>query len=262
MAQSSWPFENIDTSETQFSQWARNIGEGIKQGSGDELEVYADSSGMQVRAGSGQALVRGHYYSNTSEETLSIAVSDPSNPRIDNVVIELDPSANQIILKVIAGVPGASPVPPAITQTDGGIYQVKLAEVLVNANVATISPDRVTDFRVMLTSTTDLANELETKVPLVVTVSTKTADYTLQASDSSDFIAVQGNVTITVPANVFSAGERVDVVNINSGIVTFAAGAGLTLSSKDDMVTIETQWAAASVFFTSATTAILIGELA
>jgi hypothetical protein len=58
MAQSSWPFENVDTSETQFSQWARNIGEGVRPDALNELEVYADSTGMQVKAKSGQAMVR------------------------------------------------------------------------------------------------------------------------------------------------------------------------------------------------------------
>lgn len=266
MAQTSWPFENVDTSETQFSQWARNIGEGVKQNTLDELEPFADSSGMQVRVRSGQALIRGHYYQNSAEATLPVAVSDPSNPRIDIIALELDPSANLVALKVIAGTPASSPVAPTVVQTDGGIYQLKLAEILVGAGVTTIAAENITDTREMLISAADLAPTIEsglaTKVPLAVTVSTKTADYTLEATDTSDFIAAQGTLTITVPANVFSAGERVDIVNVNSGIITFAAGAGLTLNSKNDAVTIDTQWAGASVFFTSATTAILVGDLA
>lgn len=262
MAQTSWPFENVDTSETQFSQWARNIGEGVKQNTLNELEPFGDSSGMQVRVRSGQALIRGHYYQNSAEATLPVTVSDPTNPRIDLIVLELDPSANSVVLKVIAGTPASSPVAPSVVQTDGGVYQLKLAEVLVGAGVTTIAAENVTDTREMLVSAADLAPLLDTKVPLAVTVSTKTANYTLQASDTSDFIAAQGTFTITVPANVFSAGERVDVVNVNSGVITFAAGAGLTLNSAEDLVTIDTQWAGASVFFTSATTAVLVGRLA
>jgi hypothetical protein len=262
MAQTSWPFENIDTSETQFSQWARNIGEGVKQNTLDELEPFADSSGMQVKVRSGQALIRGHYYQNSAEATLSVTASDPTNPRIDNVVLELDPSANSVVLKVVAGTPASSPTAPTVVQTDGGIYQLKLAEVLVGAGVTGIASGDVTDTRPMLTSAADLAPLLDTKVDLAVDVLSKTANYTLQASDTSDFIAAEGTFTITVPANVFSAGERVDVVNVNSGVITFAAGAGLTLNSVDDAVTIDTQWAGVSVFFTSATTAVLVGRLA
>lgn len=150
MAQTSWPFENIDTSETQFSQWARNIGEGVKTGALNELEVYADSSGMQVKAKSGQAMVRGHYYSSTAEEVLAITAADLSNPRIDIVVLELDPSANSITLKVIAGTPALTPTTPSVTQTDAGVYQLQLAEVLVGAGVTTIAADKITDSRTYL----------------------------------------------------------------------------------------------------------------
>ena len=268
MAQTSWPFENIDTSETQFSQWARNIGEGVKQDTLNELEVYADSSGMQVKVKTGQALVRGHYYQSTAEEVLTIATAPVSNPRIDNIVLELDPSANHINLVVVAGTPASSPVAPSVTQTDGGIYQIKLAQVLVGTGVTTIAADKVTDTRPALVTAASLATDitavqasLATKVPLAVAVSTKTANYTLTAADSSDFIAVNGTVTITVPANIFTAGERVDVVSTGANTVTFAAGAGLTLSSKESKVTLNKAFTGASVFFTSATTAILIGDL-
>lgn len=262
MAQTSFPFENIDTSETQFSQWARNIGEGIKQGSGNELAPYGDSSGMNVKVGTGQAMVRGHYYTTTAEETLTITVSDPSNPRIDNVVLELDPSANTILLKVVAGSPNPSPTAPSVVQTDGGIYQLKLAEVLVGAGVTTITSGNVTDTRTMLATAADLATELETKAPLTPSVNAKTGAYTLVAGDRGEFITADGTFTITIPSGVFSAGDRVDFVNIGTGIITFAGGAGFTLSSKDSKVTIEKRYAAATVFFTSSSAGILIGEIA
>lgn len=147
MAQTSWPFENVDTSETQFSQWARNIGEGVKTGALNELEVFADSTGMQVKVRSGQALVRGHYYQSTAQETIALTAANLSNPRIDTIILELDPSANTIVLKAIAGDPAVSPAPEPLVQTDAGVYQVKLAEVLVDAAATTIAAGKVTDER-------------------------------------------------------------------------------------------------------------------
>lgn len=147
MAQSSWPFENIDTSETQFSQWARNIGEGVKTGALNELEVFADSTGMQVKVRSGQALVRGHYYQNTSELALTLDAASQSNARIDTVVLELDPSANTITLETITGVAESSPSAEPVVQTDAGIYQIKLADIAVGAGVTTITAGNVTDTR-------------------------------------------------------------------------------------------------------------------
>ena len=167
MAQTSWPFENVDTSETQFSQWARNIGEGVKSSAGFELEPYADSSGMNVKVKSGQALIRGHYYNSTAEETLTIAAADATNPRIDRVVLQLDPSANSILLVVLTGTPGATPAAPELTQTDSNIYEISLATVAVAANATSIAPENVTDTRTMLLGVQDAFALLEGKVDVV-----------------------------------------------------------------------------------------------
>ena len=323
MAQSSWPFENIDTSETQFSQWARNIGEGVKTGSLNELEVFADSTGMQVKVKSGQAMVRGHYYQNTAELTLTVTAADLSNPRIDTVLIELDPSANTIVLKVVAGTPAASPTPTALVQTDSGVYQFKLAEVLVATGAITIIAGAVTDGRTYLgaftgtvpgsaitgeitvatmdgdrllnnidTATISSANvtslnvaaisdltatatelnytagvtsaiqtQLDAKAPLTPAVNAKTANYTLVAGDNGEFITCDGTFTITIPSATFAAGDRVDFVNTGTGVITFA-GSGVTVNSVDAAVTIDTQWAGATFFFTSSTAGVLIGKLA
>lgn len=154
MTQSSWPFQDVDTSETQFSRWARHMGQGVNGLPGDNnLKVVGDSSGMQVKVkvagGNSQALVRGHMFNSTAEETLTIDASS-SNPRIDSVVLTLDPTANSIVLEVLKGAPATSPSAPSLTQTDTAVYQLKLADVLVGANVTTISAGAVTDLRVFI----------------------------------------------------------------------------------------------------------------
>ncbi len=92
-------------------------------------------------------------------------------------------------------------------------------------------------------------------------ISSKTANYTLVAGDTNDLIQASGDITITVPASTIPAGTRVDVVNTGTGVITFA-GSGLTIQSKSGDLTINTQYAAATLFFTSTTTALLIGDLA
>ena len=304
MAQSSWPFENIDTSETQFSQWARNIGEGVKTGSLNELEVFADSTGMQVKVKSGQAMIRGHYYQNTAEVILTVTAADLSNPRIDTVLIELDPSANTIVLRIVAGTPGASPTPTALVQTDSGVYQFKLAEVLVATGAITIIAGAVTDGRTYLgaftgtvpgsaitgeitvatmdgdrllnnidTATISSANVTSLNVAAIsdLTASATELNYTagvtsaiqtqLDAKDSGTMSRCDGTFTLTIPSATFAAGDRVDFVNIGTGVITFA-GSGVTVNSVDAAVTIDTQWAGATFFFTSSTAGVLIGRLA
>lgn len=146
MAQSSFPFENIDTTETQYSQLFRTLNNGVNgTPDGGELEVDSAAAGLAVDIAAGQAMVRGHFYISTAVETRSLAVADPSDDRIDLVVLRLDPIANSVVLAVKTGVPDPAPVAPALVLTDGGIFEQPLAEVLVPANAGV--PSTITDRR-------------------------------------------------------------------------------------------------------------------
>lgn len=152
MAQASYPFENVDVSETQFSRWARNFQEtGVKGVPGDgNLFVTGDNSGLQVRVAAGEAFIRGHYYENTSQATVAIT-SAGTNTRKDAIVLELDTIANGITLKAIAGTPVASnPVAPTLTQTDTGVYQLLLAYVTIPASTGSITAGMVSDERTFM----------------------------------------------------------------------------------------------------------------
>ena len=108
---------------------------------------------------------------------------------------------------------------------------------------------------------TTVTNSLASKATITQTVDNKTANYTLTADDRGKLITCNGTFTITIPSGVFSAGDRIDFVNIGTGVITLT-GSGVTVNSADDAVTIDTQWAGATVFFTSSTTAVLIGNIA
>lgn len=162
MTQSSWPFEGVDTTETQYSRLLRNIGQGVNGVPGDNnLLVYADSSGMNVKVkvagGNSQAIVRGHMYQSTAEETLTISAA-ASSPRIDSVVLRLDPSANSIVLAVVAGTPATNPSAPTLTQTDTAIYELLIANVAVAGSATTISAGNVTDKRTFIENVWTTAN--------------------------------------------------------------------------------------------------------
>lgn len=145
MAQSSYPFENVDTTETQFSQMFRTLNAGVNgTPSGTELKVTA-GTGLQVAVAAGQAMVRGHYYISTASENLTIGTASGSNPRIDSIVLRLDPTANSVILAVVAGTPASSPVAPTLTQTDAGVYEYQLATVLIPTSATSVST--ITDTR-------------------------------------------------------------------------------------------------------------------
>jgi hypothetical protein len=145
----------------------------------------------------------------------------------------------------------------------------------VGAGVTTIAPGNITDQRVILASTatlqsaisviegdiTTLETDVAARALLTPAVNAKTAAYTLVVGDRGEFITCSGTFTLTIPSATFSAGDRVDFVNIGTGVITFA-GSGVTVNSVDAALTIDTQWAGATFFFTSSTAGVLIGRLA
>lgn len=150
MAQNSWPFVGgggTAVNEDQWSIMARFWAQSGVTDYANTLEVYGDSSGRQVKVKTGRACVRGHWYENTAEETVAIAANASGNPRIDRIVLRLDPSANSIVLAVVQGTPAGSPSAPALTQTDVGTYELTLARVAVANGASTIAAGDVTDER-------------------------------------------------------------------------------------------------------------------
>lgn len=153
MAQTSYPFEDVDVSETQFGQWAGTIAgsAGVRGVPGDSnLLVSGDNSGLQVRVAAGQAIVRGHFYDNSIQETVAI-VSAGSQTRIDAIVLELDLTLNRIILKAVQGTAvSSSPVAPTLTQTANGVYQMLLGYVTIPNSTTSITAGMVSDRREFL----------------------------------------------------------------------------------------------------------------
>jgi hypothetical protein len=152
MAEQSFPFENIDTTESQFSEWATNFQETGVQGSptGTELGITVTGSDLNLTIAAGQAFIRGHYYINTDNLVLAVP-SAGVNTRIDIVVVELDPEANTIVTKIVSGTAVASaPVAPTLTQSATGIYQLPIATLTIPASTVVITAGMLLDTRTFM----------------------------------------------------------------------------------------------------------------
>lgn len=123
---------------------------GVISGNANQAQVYADSSGMQVKVRTGAAWVQGHYWESDAEVTLSIAAAHATLSRIDRVVLRLDWTNNTMALAVLTGTAAASPSAPSLTQTFGSTWELPLAQVLVDPAVVTIAAGKVTDQRVLV----------------------------------------------------------------------------------------------------------------
>lgn len=150
MAQTSWPFENIDTSETQFSYWAKALsGNGYGGVAGvpndTTLKVTAAASGLTVNVSAGFALVRGFAYNN--DGVVALTLNAVTANRYDRIVLRLDPTANTITLAVVQGTGAASPVLPTLAQTDTGLYEYELANIYLAAGTVNASAGTIVDTR-------------------------------------------------------------------------------------------------------------------
>lgn len=147
MAETSYPFDNADTTETQYSRLFRLLVDSGVWGTpaGTELKAFGDSSGMQVKLPAGFSFVRGHLYYNDAQKTIALNVGG-ATARIDTLVLRLDPSANSIVAAIVQGTPGAGA--PALTQTDAAIYELPIADIAVGVSATTVTAGNVTDRRV------------------------------------------------------------------------------------------------------------------
>lgn len=152
MAKTSFPFATgagANVSEDQWRQMARHwLGTGVLRGEEQDLAVYGDSTGMQVKVPAGKAWVQGFYFHDDGNPltVLPIAAADATNPRIDLIVLRLDFTAESVDYAVLTGTAAASPAAPLPTQTTTR-WELPLAQVSVAANATTIAAANVTDRR-------------------------------------------------------------------------------------------------------------------
>jgi hypothetical protein len=116
--------------------------------------------GMSVRVASGWCAIIGtsqpnmgsYVVYNDAIQVLTITASDPTNPRIDRVVVTIQDSyysgtADDVIFQVITGTPAGSPTAPATPANS-----ISLATILVGATVTQINNADITDTRVDVTT--------------------------------------------------------------------------------------------------------------
>ena len=86
--------------------------------------------------------------------------------------------------------------------------------------------------------------------------------YTLVAGDAGKVVTLTNAaaITLTVPGSVFATGQRVDVLVLGTGMVT-VVGSSCTVNGTPSLVS-RARYSAFTVLFTSATTAVVVGDLA
>jgi hypothetical protein len=91
--------------------------------------------------------------------------------------------------------------------------------------------------------------------------------YTLQLSDAGKLVTLSNAaaITLTVPDNAteaFTAGHRIDLVQLGAGQVTIDPAGGVTVNAKDGNDKLAGQYSAASLVYQGSDVWLLIGDLA
>lgn len=88
-----------------------------------------------------------------------------------------------------------------------------------------------------------------------------TANYTLIESDNGLVLETTNVITITIPTGL-SVGFQCMIVNYDAADpVTFVAGSGATVNSKDGNLVLSSQFGAVTLYYRTATEATLVGDL-
>ena len=131
---------------------------GVRYGTGDGLKISA-SSGMTLAVNPGVVWVQGSASANSgmyegvldTANTVTLATSNPTNPRIDNIIVQftdLGTSSSTAVVTPQTGTPAASPSAPALPSNS-----LLLAQVAVAASTSSIVAGNITDKRVWTVAT-------------------------------------------------------------------------------------------------------------
>lgn len=260
MAETYFPFDagaGAAITEDQWRKmakfWTRS---GVYRGELNGLAPTANGSGMQVFVDTGRAWIEGHFYENDASKTLAIAAADPTNPRIDRIVLKLDTAANTIGLAIKTGTPAGSPTPPARVW-GSTTFELPIAQVLVDAAATNIAAPKITDERCYASQGPTLDRvEFRSAADAVSDVDLRRtgagAAQLTGALSITGTLGVTGAATLSSTAHVVGAATLDSTLNVG-GKVTISAG-GLDVSG-----TPTTGYTGGEIRFPTTTASALMG---
>jgi hypothetical protein len=225
-------------------------------------------AGMSVLVASGWAAVVGttqpnmgvYTAFNDATVTLTVTTANPTNPRIDRVVMTIRDAYytgafNDVIYQIIAGTPAGSPVAPAIPANS-----ISLATIAVGAGVTSIVTGNITDTRVSITTNLPTGDLTEIQAGTGITVTSGTGpiptiainstvalknleinaqtgtSYTTVLADNGKLITQSnaGAIATTIPLNssvAYPVGAQLTIAQYGAGQITVSGAGGVTIVS-------------------------------
>lgn len=133
------------TEDTWRAMMRRANVSGVVKNVTNELFVYGDATGMQVKIKEGEVVIEGYWGANNTEKTIGITNNASGFMRLDTIVARANWVDNVVEFDVLTGVPNA-PTGPMPTR-DSSRWEVPLALVAVPTGSVTITGTNVFDIR-------------------------------------------------------------------------------------------------------------------
>jgi hypothetical protein len=201
--------------------------QGVAPGYLNQLSGSVPSANT-VRINTGGAVVDGKpYYNNSTVDITIPSAVGTGNTRIDRIVLRADWTAQTVRIYRIAGTDAASPNAPAITQTSGSVYDIKLYQALVN-----------TSGTVTLTDERDMAVPQVDASTVIIDSNKKLAVGAIGISNISDNAITNAKMRDSAATSVIgrasgSSGDPADIAATADGQVLKRASGALTFAAID-----------------------------
>jgi hypothetical protein len=250
---------------------------------------------MTVASGTGSALLGGVTLAAGNVDQFTVAI-DPDTTNEEIVFVTASSTDTFTIVRARSGTSGVqhsagATVKHVLTSDDLNAFKASISPVTnlgfagstsgsttvqatAVAGTTTLTLPAATDTLVGKATTDTLTNKTLTspvinsaKINLAFNAQTGTT-YTLVATDSGKLVTASNAaaIVVTIPPSIFAAGEQINVQQIGAGQVTFAAGAGVTVTSTGsgtlgDAPKLTSRFSACTIICTASNTFTVIGGI-
>lgn len=231
---------------TTIGQWENLIESlGLRSGiygdpAGTACQGSLDTGGRNADLAAGQAVIKGRFWSTDATVATAIPAAS-SQDRIDRLVLRMDRNAGSeatvIQPVVITGTPGSSPVPPAVSYTATGFYDVKICSWTSKAGGALTGLTDERTFRAAGVPVCTSASRPDNFVTRGLALETDTGKVIYWSGTAWSYLAPDGlTIDDTNHLVILSAGWRTVATDpVNGGAETWhALGLSSGWTSGDD----------------------------
>ena len=207
---------------------------------GDKLEVSA-GQGLSVQVSTGKCFFNNHWLYNDNAYQIELEEASIVAPRIDAIVVEVNDTERDVLLKSVSGNPSNTPVPPTLIDS-GSVHQHLLAYVNVPKEATSVGT--ITDKR---SEWSDVKSDKLDDVQDQITRNIENEEVASRTYNPGEYIVRNGvyyKVTQTIASGTAfnvgvnidekSVGEEITEINSNLSKTSLSSEIGITTYTTSD----------------------------